>query len=216
MAGSDDLILHLTAGLRPVKRLPPPLVRAFIWLSVVAAISAAFVTEFGRIETFIDRARDPKMALELIGTLATGILGVIAAFELSMPDRSLRWVLLPLPSFVLWLASSSYSCWRHWVATGPGPWVLGETTGCFAWIAGVGVPLAISLFVILRRSCPIDPGPVAAMAGLGVASLAAFVLQFFHPFDVTVIDLGMHLAAVATVVILARAAARPGLDGVRV
>jgi hypothetical protein len=50
------------------------------------------------------------------------------------------------------------------------------------------------------------------MAGLGVASLAAFLLQFFHPFDVTVIDLGLHLAGIATVVILARAAARSGLE----
>jgi hypothetical protein len=45
-----------------------------------------------------------------------------------------------------------------------------------------------------------------------VASLAAFLLQFFHPFDVTFIDLGLHLAAVATVIVLARAAARPGLN----
>ena len=215
MAGSDDLILRLSAGLRPVKRLPPPLMRASAWLAVVGALSVAFVLGFARIDIFVDRARDPKMALELIGTLATGILAVIAAFELSLPDRSLRWALLPLPTFVLWLSSSSYSCWRHWGSGAPGHWVVGETPNCFAWIVGFGVPLAISLFVILRRSCPIAPGPVAAMAGLGVASLAAFLLQFFHPFDVTFIDLGLHLAAVATVIILARAAARPGLDGAR-
>ena len=90
---------------------------------------------------------------------------------------------------------------------GPAGLGKGETADCFLWIVGFGVPLAVALFVVLRRSHPLSPGPVAAMAGLGVASLAAFLLQFFHPFDVTLIDLGLHIAAVATVVILARTAA---------
>jgi hypothetical protein len=38
------------------------------------------------------------------------------------------------------------------------------------------------------------------VGGLGVAALSAFVLQFFHPFDVTVMDLATHLAAVALVI----------------
>ena len=38
---------------------------------------------------------------------------------------------------------------------------------------------------------------------LGVASLAAFVLQFFHHFDVTAIDLSLHMAAVMFVVAVA-------------
>jgi hypothetical protein len=213
MEASDGLILSLAEGLKPVKRLPAPRVRALIWLGVVALLSFAFVLRFARLEMIMERARNPKLALELVGTLMTGILAVFAAFELSLPDRSRRWALLPLPSFALWLGSSGYSCWSRWISIGPDRLELGETTGCFAWIVGLGIPLAIGLFVVLRRSHPLDPGPVAAMAGLGVASLAAFLLQFFHPFDVTFIDLGLHLAGVATVVILARAMARPGLDG---
>jgi len=41
-----------------------------------------------------------------------------------------------------------------------------------------------------------------------VGALAAFALQFFHPFDVTVIDLGVHVIAVALVVSAASAAQR--------
>ena len=33
-----------------------------------------------------------------------------------------------------------------------------------------------------------------------VAALAAFLLQFFHPFDVTFMDLSVHLVAVGIVV----------------
>jgi len=208
----EQLILHLAGGLQPVKRLRSPVVRALLWLGVVGFLGTALVLAFHRVPALMERARDPKFALELVGTLATGILAVVAAFELSLPDRSLKWVLLPAPSLALWLCSSGYSCWRHLIASDPGQIDPAETTLCLAWIVGFGVPLAISLFLVLRRSHPIDPVPAAVMAGLGVASIAAFLLQFFHPYDVTFIDLGLHLAAVAIVIILARAAAYPALD----
>ena len=38
---------------------------------------------------------------------------------------------------------------------------------------------------------------MASVGALGVAGLAAFILQFFHPFDVTIMDLGTHVAALA-------------------
>ena len=50
---------------------------------------------------------------------------------------------------------------------------------------------------------------MALCGALGVAALAAFILQFFHPFDVTVIDLALHLAALATIALLATALRRP-------
>lgn len=212
MDDTEGLIARLTEGLEPVKRLPSPGVRASLWLGVIALLGAAIVFGFSDLTMFVRRISDPKLALELTGTLLTGILAVIAAFELSLPDRPLRWALLPAPSFVLWLGSSGYSCWRHWLVRGPDGIIAGEGAHCFLWIVAFGVPLAVSLFVVLRRAHPLAPGPVAAMAGLGVASLAAFLLQFFHPFDVTFIDLGLHLAAVATVIVLARAAARRGLN----
>jgi hypothetical protein len=209
---TESLILHLTDGLQPVKRLSPPSVRAAIWLGIVAVLGTLFVMHFANLAMFVHRIQDPRLALELTGTLLTGILAVIAAFELSLPDRPITWSLLPAPSLVLWLGSSGFSCWRQWILRGPDGLGRGETVDCFLWIVGFGVPLAIALFVVLRRSHPLSPGPVAAMAGLGVASLAAFLLQFFHPFDATFLDLGLHIVAVATVVILARTAARRGLN----
>ncbi len=212
MDETEGLIARLTEGLQPVKRLRPPGLRAAIWLGVVAVLGAILVLRFANLAMFVHRIGDPRLALELTGTLLTGILAVIAAFELSLPDRPITWSLLPAPAFVLWLGCSGFSCWRQWIVRGPDGLGKGETADCFLWIVGFGVPLAIALFVALRRSHPLSPGPVAAMAGLGVASLAAFLLQFFHPFDATFIDLGLHLAAVATVILLARAAARQGLN----
>jgi hypothetical protein len=59
-----------------------------------------------------------------------------------------------------------------------------------------------SLFVgnWLRRSKPIEPLRVATVGGLGAAGLAAFALQFLHPFDVTMMDLTIHAVAVGVVI----------------
>lgn len=215
MSNTEGLIAELSGGLQPVKRLWSPLLRASLWLGAITILAVFFVGGFADMSTFMKRASDPKLMLELTGTLLTGVLAVIAAFELSLPDRSVRWALLPMPTLLLWIGSSSYSCWRHWIVSEGNGYGAGEGLDCFAWIVAFGVPLGFSLFVLLRRAKPLAPAPVAAMAGLGVASIGAFLLQFFHPFDVTFVDLGLHLAAVVTVVILARAACRPGLDAIR-
>ncbi len=188
------------ADARPVRRLRAPGLRAAFWLLAVAALGGAIVLLFSDLSVFERRAQDPKLILELIGTLLTGIAAVVAAFHLSLPDRSPAWALLPLPPLLLWIASSGYSCYRHWIVFGPEGWQIGETAHCFAFILAFSVPLGISLLLLLRRAQALAPVRVAALGGLGVAALAAFLLQFFHPFDVTFIDLAMHAAAIGSVV----------------
>jgi len=213
MSKTDGLIDELCGTLQPVKRLRSPYLRAAFWLGVTAILAAILVARFADMPTFVRReGADTKLEVETVATLVTGILAVLAAFMVSLPDRPRAWLLLPVPSFALWLGSSSYGCWRHWIAGGRSGLEMGEGLHCFTWIVALGIPLGISLFLLLRRARPLAPAPVAAMAGLGAASIAAFLLQFFHPFDVTFVDLGMHFAAVLTVVILARAACRPTLE----
>lgn len=197
---TDRLIERLAAEAEPVRRLRPPVLRAALWLAAVAAVLTAAVLLFANLDVFARRAADPKLALELGFTLLTGILAIIAAFELSLPDRAAGWALLPLPSLALWIASSGYACWRHWLVHGPDGWAIGESADCFRFILGVSVPLAVSLVPLLRRAAPLAPVRVAAVGGLGVAAIAAFALQFFHPFDITIMDLAVHAAAVSVVV----------------
>lgn len=199
MTNTSKLIDTLAADATPVRRLKPPLVRAGLWLLGVLVLGVVAILLFSNLAVFSERARDPKLMLELAGTLATGIAAVIAAFFLSLPDRSRGWALLPLPPLALWLASSGYACYRNWLHYGGNGWVIGESASCFAFILGFSLPLGLALFVFLRRARPLSPLPVAVVGGLGVAALAAFLLQFFHPFDVTVMDLGLHLAAVGLV-----------------
>jgi hypothetical protein len=101
-------------------------------------------------------------------------------------------VYAPVPPLLLWLGSSGLSCLQNGV---------GELDlQCLVFVLAVSLPLALLLFGFLRRARPIAPLPVALLGGLGVAGIAAFLLQFFHPFDVTVIDLAVHIAAVALVI----------------
>ncbi len=207
MADSTErLIETLVADAAPVRRLRPPLLRAALWLAVAGATLALAIFLFADTGTFLRRASDTKLAIELIATLATGIAAACAAFELSLPDRSAKWILLPLPALAVWIAASGYSCYRHWLSFGPSGWEIGESAHCFVFILAAGIPLSVSLQVLLRRAGPLMPIPMAVAGGLAASAIAAFALQFFHPFDVTFMDLGVHLIAV-TIVVLAIAAA---------
>lgn len=201
MSGAtEQLIERLAAEAEPVNRLRAPTLRAALWLLAVAAVGGSAIAGFSDLDVFARRAQDPKLVIEMIATLATGIAAVLAAFELSLPDRAPAWTVLPLPPLAIWIATSGYSCYRHWIAFGPDGWELGESTHCFRFILSVSVPLGVTLMLLLRQARPLAPVRVAAVGGLGVAAIAACLLQFFHPFDVTAIDLSVHAVAVAMVV----------------
>jgi hypothetical protein len=197
---TEQLIVELSRNAAPVRRLRPPMHRALGWLGAVAALGATAIALFANMRVFDARIANPDLMVEMTGTLITGCLAVVAAFHLSLPDRSGHWALLPLPSLAVWLAGSGMGCWHDWLAHPAGQWVLGESSDCFVFIVGLGLPLSAALLWALRRARPIAPVPVAVLGGLGAASLAAFLLQFFHPFEISFMDLAVHAFAVALVV----------------
>ena len=160
---TDRLIERLVASTGPVRRLRPPAMRATLWLLVVVALGAMTILLFSDLALF---ASGPRLQARSRARrhVLTGISARVAAFHLSLPDRSLLWALLPLPWLALWIASSGYSCYRHWVSFGPDGWAIGESADCFRFILAAGVPLGISLLVLLRRSRPLAPARVAVSA----------------------------------------------------
>ena len=71
---------------------------------------------------------------------------------------------------------------------------------CFAFVMLAGLPTTTFLLWRLQRGRPLDAWLTMGMGALGAAGLAAALLQFFHPFPITLMDLGVHLAAVALIV----------------
>jgi hypothetical protein len=113
---------------------------------------------------------------------------------------------------LVWLAASGLGCLQSEFGQGGPGGVPADSAHCFRFIVAVSIPLSLGLFWRLRRARPIDPLPVAALGTLATAASAAFLIQFFHNFDVTVIDLGFHLAAIGLVVLIGTALRRPLLN----
>jgi hypothetical protein len=212
VVSTEQLIGQLAEELRPVQRLPDPAVRALLWLVLAAALCFALILRFAHPAMYLQRLAVPRVAVETIATGLTAIAATIAAFELSVPDRSPRWAWLPVPPFLVWLAASGWGCLQNGFSLGGPGGIAGDSAHCFRFIVAVSIPLSLGLFWRLRRARPIHPLPVAALGTLATAATAAFLIQFFHNFDVTVIDLSYHLAAIGLVVLIGAVLRRPLLN----
>ena len=201
-ARADALIDALAADARPVAPMVSPGRRAGTTLAAMALAGAiaVFLLADPRRLLAIHAGREAMLMAEMAAMGATGVLAVAAAFFASIPGRSRRWLAAPMPFLALWLLQSGIGGWHgfaHGASESP---AVGESMNCFLFIGGVSAALAPPLLWRLARATPVDPVPVALLGGLGIAASAAFLLQFFHPFAITPIDLAVHAAAVAAVV----------------
>lgn len=201
----ERLIKALADDLRPVRRLPPPAVRALAWLALVAA-AAVGLAAFADLHAVWRRlSAAPDMWLAVVGSTATMAAAAFAAFAVSLPDRSRLWALLPLPPLALWVAASGLGCLRAYVVPAAHIAAPAEMRDCVLFIVGVSAPLGAVLTIMLRRGFSLAPALTAALAGLASAAAAASLLNFFHPFDAAAADLAVHALVVAIVVAAASA-----------
>lgn len=207
---TDDLIERLGADAGPVTPLAPPFRRAMLLLAAIAVIGAAAVAARGDVAGMIERydGDETLMIVDNLAMAATGLLAVIGAFALSVPGASRRWLLAPLPPFAIWLLASGLGCYRDLVRLGPQAWTAGHGGSCLTFIIGTSLLIGGPLLWRLSRARPVDPLPVALLGGLGSAALAALLLQFFHPFGLTIPDLALHFGAVLIVVAISGLARR--------
>src|ERR687898_741155 len=156
----------LCADAKPVRRLRPPLVRAALWLLFAGLVLVALAALRGTRPDLAERLRQPTFVGALAGALLTGVLAAVAAFYLSLPDRSRLWGLLPVPALLLWISTIGYGCLTDWVRVGPEGVRLGTTLECFATLALASVPLSMALLAMLRHAARLYPTMVAMMGGL--------------------------------------------------
>lgn len=196
----ESLIRDLGADLRPVRRLPSPVLRAAGWLAIVA-VTGLMLASVADLPDMAHRLRSvPDLWLAVLGSTLTTGLGAIATFELAMPDRRPTWALLPLPGLALWLAGTGIGCLRAWTVSGTTVATLAEARTCFTVILGLSIPLSGFLIVMIRRACPLRPTMTAVTGGVTAAAASATLLNFVHPYDAGATDLAVHVVAIALVV----------------
>jgi hypothetical protein len=215
---SDALLIDaLVANARAVRPLSSPSKRAAATLAVIALVGVAAVMVGSNLREFrsLHAGREVMTTLEMAAMLATGVLAITGAFFASIAGRSRAWLLAPLPCLAAWVLISGVGCYSLLSAGAAAGSPEGDSRHCLLFILGVSLLLAPAVTWRLARAAPIDPLPVALLAGLGIAALSAFLLQFFHPFTITFLDLGMHLLGVLLVVGVAGLLNRRALNGRR-
>src|SRR5579871_1536317 len=110
MPTTTELIDRLAADARPVRRLHRPTVRALGFLVVAAAFVGTIAAIEGIRPGLAAQFGDPMFAIGRSAALATALAGALATFQLSMPDRSARWLWLPMPFALVWLGTMGWGC----------------------------------------------------------------------------------------------------------
>jgi hypothetical protein len=199
---TPELIERLCADAVPVRRPRPPLVRLALWLLFAGVVVLALAALQGIRPDLALRLRQPTFAGALVGSLLTGALAAMAALQLSLPDRSRLWALLPVPALLLWISTIGYGCLTNWVRLEPDAIRLGTMLECVATLALASLPLSLVLMVMLRHAARLYPTMVAMMGGLASAGMAATALSLVHELDASAMVLLWNLGAAALIVVI--------------
>lgn len=192
---SEDLIAALSAGVAPVRRLRPPAWRAAGFVAAAGAIVALSVAWHGLRPDLAERLQQPMYLLEWLGSLATALGAFLAAFHLSLPDRSPRWLAAALVPAALWLLIIGLGCLENFSQHGMHAFAWGVSLDCFRYITEMGIPLMLVMMVMIRHAGPIRPIQSMVCAGLGAAALSAAGLSLFHGLDASWLVLIWHGSA---------------------
>jgi hypothetical protein len=200
MITTPELIDLLASNAPPVRRLRPPLVRTALWLLLAGLLYALLALGHGLRPDWELQSGRPIFLIGIAASLATGVLAALAAFLISLPDRSPRWAFLPIPTLLVWISTVTYGCLTNWVSLRPDGMQLGETARCFATLLLVSVPLSLAMYVMLRHAARFRPTAVTLVGSVAVAALTASALSLFHPIDATVLVLIWNLGIAAMIV----------------
>jgi hypothetical protein len=198
---SDTLALidRLAARAAPVRRLRPPLQRAFAWLGLALAVILLIGLLRGFRDDIAVELSQPVFLAGIGAALLTAVLGAIAAFQLSLPDRSRLWLLLPIPAAAAWLATVTIGCLANWVIVQHGSFMWPAAMSCLVTLTLVSLPLSAVMFWMLRHAARLRPSAALFAGALAVAALTAVTLSLIHQHDASLIILGWNFGAAGLV-----------------
>lgn len=204
MTRTSDLIDVLVADVTPVPCLRPPVARAARWLLFAAVVMLFVGIAHGVRADLALKLHQPVFVIGIAAAMATAILAAMGAFVASVPGRSPRWLLLPVPTSLVWVATIGYGCLTNWVTIAPEGMSIGETAKCFATLVLVATPLSLVMLIMLRHVARLSPGQVAMVGSLAVAAMTAVELSILHPLDATAMILLWNIGVTAAFLSLSR------------
>lgn len=202
MTTIQELIRELVDDARPVRRLRPPLLRAGLWVALATIFLTVIATAIGIRSDLETKLRDPIFLTEVASAALTGVLAAIAAFHIALPDRGVRWVLLPVPTLLLWLSTIGYGCLTNWNGPGPSSLVASISVKCLLTMLLGSTPPAVILYFMLQHARFVRATVTAGVAAIAVAGLTVSALRTFHELDATAMVLIWTVGAAATITLI--------------
>jgi hypothetical protein len=207
MAVTEQLIETLAEKLQPVQPLPKPGLRAALWSAFATLVIAVIAVTCSSRAELAHAMTEAGFLVPLIGSWLTGVTAAIAAFHVSLPDRSRRWLWLPLVPVLLWGTGFAYSCLVNWDDI-PGSLSLLPESACLMTILGVSAGLLVVLLPMLRRVKTLRPGLTAWLGCLAVAGFADTAHLLVHTEQDSLLALTVNLVPAVLVVVFGGLAGR--------
>ena len=207
MAQTDQLIETLAEKLQPVQPLRKPGLRAAVWSAFATLVIAAIAVACGSAADLARAVHEMPFLFPLIGSWLTGVTAAIAAFHVSLPDRSRLWLWLPVLPVLLWGTGFAYTCFLN-----PGD-ILGSLallpeSACLATILATSAALIAVLLPMLRRVKTLRPSLTAWLACLAVAGFADTAHLLVHTEQDSLIALTVNLVPTVLLVVFGGLAGR--------
>ena len=198
MTDTNQLIEQLAARAKPVRPLASPWRRALVWFALAATVVAVICLVSGLRADLATAMSVPATAIEWLASTLTGLLAGYAAFLVSVPGRSPRWIWLPLPALVLWLVSIGLGCLGEWWQVGSQAFAFDDHGAqCFGMITLVSLPLTLVLLLMVRHAGAVRPAETALLATLSAAALSSAAVSLVHDGESALMVLAWHASAVA-------------------
>ena len=201
-ARTDALIDSLAAGVAPVRRLHPPLLRALAWIVLALAVIAALTAWRGMRADWDLMAIHVAFWMQVLGAALTGVAATLAVFQVSLPDRPRLWVLLPLPPLLFWASGFAYGCLGHWIAIPFGAPVMEDSEKCLTTIILATIPMGAALWLMLRRTRSLRPNDSAWLGALAVAGFADTAHLLLHTVEASLLVLAVNVLPVLAILLL--------------
>jgi hypothetical protein len=207
MAATDQLIDSLAAKLQPVKPLRKPGLRAALWSGFATLVIAAIGAVGGSIADLARALGDASFLAPLIGSWLTGVTAALAAFEVSLPDRSRRWLWLPVLPVLLWGTGFAVNCFTNPGGIAASLALLPESA-CLWTIVLTSAALVAVLLPMLRRVKTLRPQLTAWLGCLAVAGFADTAHLLVHTEQDSLLALTVNLVPTVALVVLGGLAGR--------